>query len=246
VHKVHIHTQGKWPLGNSRSKEQNRLAPAYGAPDCPVCTRQCPVPRLARPVNWPLSEICSTSPLKTTGLFAVSPDCPMSPQSNDRLRQRSTAVNCTAVWSAKGQGQSAMSGRTGQSSAPKGQMTSTVNNSKPQRSADVALTGQWTVECPMHHRTIQCARQQRIQPTTRIVVGAINTLQPPSFKSSKFPTLNIQYKSKEHTPKTHSEPSILSKGHNQVKWSKVFSDLREGDLCFLCYSCCLVAFFISL
>jgi hypothetical protein len=35
-----------------------------------------------------------------------------------------------------------MSGRIGLSGAPKGQKTSTVNSSKSQRSADVALTGQ--------------------------------------------------------------------------------------------------------
>jgi hypothetical protein len=32
-----------------------RLASACGAPDCPVCTRQCPVPRLARSTNSLLS-----------------------------------------------------------------------------------------------------------------------------------------------------------------------------------------------
>jgi hypothetical protein len=89
------------------------------------------------------------------------------------------------------------------------------------------------------HRTVRCARRQTEQPTARIVVGAINTPQPPPFKSSKLYT---QYKSKEYTSKTHSKPSILSKYHNQVKWSKVFSDLIEGDLCFNCCSCCLVAF----
>jgi hypothetical protein len=34
---------------------------------------------------------------------------------------------------------------------------STVNRSKPQRSADVAGTGQWTVPCPVHHRIVCCA-----------------------------------------------------------------------------------------
>jgi hypothetical protein len=96
------------------------------------------------------------------------------------------------------------------------------------------------------YRTVQCAHRQRIHPTTRMLVGAINTSQPPPFKASKLSTLYTQYKSKEDTPKTHSKPSILSKCHNQVKWSKVFSDLREGDLCFNCCSCCLVAFCISL
>jgi hypothetical protein len=113
-------------------------------------------------------------------------------------------------------------------------------------SANVALTEQWTVECPVQDQTVWCARRYNSQPTARIVVGAINTPKPPPFKPLKHPTLFIQYKSKEYTPRTQSKPSILSKFQNQVKWSKVFSDLREGDLCFFCCSCCLVAFFFSL
>jgi hypothetical protein len=81
--------------------------------------------------------------------------------------------------------------------------------------------------------------------TTEIVVGAINTSQPPPFKPSKLLALLIQYKSKEYTPKTQSKHSILSKFQNQVKWSKAINDLREGDLCFFCCFCCLVAFFFS-
>jgi hypothetical protein len=40
--------------------------------------------------------------------------------------------------------------------------------------------------------------------TARIVVGAINTSQPPPFKPSKPPTLHIQYKSKDK----HSKETI--------------------------------------
>jgi hypothetical protein len=34
-----------------------KLAPACGAPDCPMCIRQCSVPRLAMPVNGPFLGI---------------------------------------------------------------------------------------------------------------------------------------------------------------------------------------------
>jgi hypothetical protein len=61
------------PWGNSISMEQNIFAPAWGAPDCPV-------PRLARPGNWPLSRKQSAPRLKITGLSGVSPDCPVSPR----------------------------------------------------------------------------------------------------------------------------------------------------------------------
>jgi hypothetical protein len=52
--------------------------------------------------------------------------------------------------------------------------------------------------------------------TTRIVVGAINTPQPPPFKSSKFYELNIQYKSKRLHSKTQPIDQILSKHPNQL------------------------------
>nr|ACN29290.1 unknown [Zea mays] len=56
------------PWENSKRMEQNRFVPACGAPDCLVCTEQCPVPRLACPANWPLSGKRSTPRLKFTGL----------------------------------------------------------------------------------------------------------------------------------------------------------------------------------
>jgi hypothetical protein len=36
------------------------------------------------------------------------------------------------------------------------------------------------------HRTVRCALRQQSSPTTTLVVGAINTPQPPHFKASKF------------------------------------------------------------
>jgi hypothetical protein len=44
------------------------------------------------------------------------------------------------------------------------------------------------------HRTVRYALRQQPSPTTTLVVGAINTLQPPHFKASKFSanTLNTR------------------------------------------------------
>jgi hypothetical protein len=44
------------------------------------------------------------------------------------------------------------------------------------------------------HRTVRCARRQQPLPTATLVVGAINTPQPPHFKGSKFSanTFNIR------------------------------------------------------
>jgi hypothetical protein len=62
--------------------------------------------------------------------------------------------------------------------------------------------------------------------TTGIVVGAINTPQPPPFKPSKFSELHIQYKSKILHSKTQSKEQILSKPQNQlnclVTWEREF------------------------
>jgi hypothetical protein len=77
--------------------------------------------------------------------------------------------------------------------------------------------------------------------TTEIVVGAINTPQPPPFKQSKLLTLLIQYKSKKHT----LQDTIKASNPLQApKSNQVLSDLREGDLCFFCCSCCLDLFLL--
>jgi hypothetical protein len=89
--------------------EQNRTAPACGASECPVCTGQCPVPRLLSPANWPLSGKCSASRLKIIGLSGVPPDCPLS---NGHLHQWSTAAAATDSERQKVRRQSAMLDRT--------------------------------------------------------------------------------------------------------------------------------------
>jgi hypothetical protein len=73
---------------------QDRIASAFGAPDCPVCIEQCSVPRY--PTNRPLSGKHSAPRLKFTGLSG-------EPMSNGRL----------PPWSepSEGQRQSATSGQ---------------------------------------------------------------------------------------------------------------------------------------
>jgi hypothetical protein len=57
------------------------------------------------------------------------------------------------------------------------------------------------------HRTVRCARRQQSSPTTILVVGAINTPQPPLFKVSKHSLLLIQYKSNTQHSKTQIKAS---------------------------------------
>jgi hypothetical protein len=60
-------------------------------------TEQCPVPRLEHFTNWALSVNQSAPRIKITGLSGVQPNCPVSPRTNGRLRQRSTVVDYAAV-----------------------------------------------------------------------------------------------------------------------------------------------------
>jgi hypothetical protein len=67
--------------------------------------------------------------------------------------------------------------------------------------------------------------------TAGIVVGAINTPQPPPFKTSKPPTLLIQYKSKGK----HFKETIKAFNPLQApKSTQLLRVLREDHLCFFC------------
>jgi hypothetical protein len=64
--------------------------------------------------------------------------------------------------------------------------------------------------------------------TAGIVVGAINTPQPPPFKPSKPPALLIQYKSKGK----HSKDTIKACNPLQApKSTQLLRYLREDHLC---------------
>jgi hypothetical protein len=54
------------------------------------------------------------------------------------------------------------------------------------------------------HRTVRCAHRQHPSPMVELVVGAINTPQPPPLQPSKNSLLHIQYKSNIH----HSKDTI--------------------------------------
>jgi hypothetical protein len=193
-------------------------------------TEQCPVHRLSRLANRPLSEILSARWLKIIEL------------SGEPTEQRSTTQQSEA---SEVRRQSTTSGHTGLSGAPQGQMSSMVNSSKLQRSADVARTGQWTVECSVRTGLSGVPIDRQNSQQLECWLGLLN---PPTttIQVIQFFTLNVQYKSREYNPKTHSKSTTLSKYHSQVNWWKVFNDLREGDLCFICCPCCLVAFFFLL
>jgi hypothetical protein len=82
----------KMTLGQFYKFGANRLAPASGAPGCPVCIRQCQVPWLEHSANWLLSGFLGARPQNhrfvrcATELSGVPPDYPVSSLCNGRLR----------------------------------------------------------------------------------------------------------------------------------------------------------------
>jgi hypothetical protein len=90
---------------------QIRLAPAYGAPDCPV-------PRLECPTNKPLSGKRNTLRLKIAGLFGVSPDYQVSPRPTVIFANGRLPPDCHGSETSEVQKQSATLGRTGLSGVP--------------------------------------------------------------------------------------------------------------------------------
>jgi hypothetical protein len=188
-------------------------------------------------VNWPLLGFLGARSLKITRLSGVPPDCLVNPRCNGRLHQRSTTglhpqSEASEVRSQKivcdDRSHQIFRCATGLSGAAKEQTTSTLNHSKPQRSADVAHTGLWTVMCSMHHRTVWCAHRQRSQSTTRIVVGAINTPNHHHSSHPSIPLSSFNARAKNtfqiHIQSIQSSPSSKIKSSDQkclVTWERV-------------------------
>jgi hypothetical protein len=93
------------------------------------------------------------------------------------------------------------------------------------------------------HRTVRCALRQQSSPTAILVVGAINTPQPPLFKAPKHSLLLIQYKSNTQHSKTQIKASDQIKVHNSTL---VFRTCEKIDLCsFVVLVAWLTFFFLS-
>jgi hypothetical protein len=90
------------------------------------------------------------------------------------------------------------------------------------------------------HRTVRCAIRQQPPPTVILVVGAINTPQPPHFNASKFLAFKPHTRAldfiQRHKQEIKSSPK--SKDHsNQIVTS-------ERDNCVHLSSCAWIAFFL--
>jgi hypothetical protein len=85
------------------------------------------------------------------------------------------------------------------------------------------------------HRTVRCTIRQQHSPTAILVVGAINTPQPPLFKASKHSLLLIQYKSNTQHYKTQIKAS------DEIKVPNSTLVLRTCEKISLCSFVVLVA-----
>jgi hypothetical protein len=85
------------------------------------------------------------------------------------------------------------------------------------RTLTVGWRGWRTGQCPVAHRTVRCAHQQQSSPTTTLVVGDINTPQPPHFKASKFSAIAFNTRALDFTPRHKQEikSSPESKDHSK-------------------------------
>jgi hypothetical protein len=211
-------------------------------------TRMCPVPRLEHFANWPLSRNQSAPRIKITelsdettsnGHIRPTVDCDwlhhsVKRQKSEDILRRQVAPGCLVCH------QTIQCTKRTDNFNGQQLQTPTVGWCGMRRTVNSSV--------PRVHRTVRCAHRQRTQPTARMLVGAINTLQRSNHHHSShpsFPLSTLNTRAKEYLPKTDSKLPILSKSHNQAKWLMVFSDLREWDLCSICCSCCLVAFFSS-
>jgi hypothetical protein len=104
----------------------------------------------------------------------------------------------------------------------------TVNSDRPVpqsvRAPTVETVGTLTIGWrgwrigPVAHRTVRCTHRQTTSPTVILVVGAINTPQPPHFKVSKFSAIAFNTRALDFTPRHKTKDQILSKSQTHSKY----------------------------
>jgi hypothetical protein len=90
------------------------------------------------------------------------------------------------------------------------------------------------------HRTVRCAIRQTASPTATLVVGAINTPQPPHFKASKFQPFAFNTRAIDFIPRHKQE--IKSSPKSKVHSNQIVT--RESDICVYLSSCAWIAFLL--
>jgi hypothetical protein len=90
------------------------------------------------------------------------------------------------------------------------------------------------------HRTVRCAIRQQPPPTVLLVVGTINTPQPPHFNASKFQLFAFNTRALDFIPRHKQE--IKSSPKSKVHSNQIVT--RESDICVPLSSCAWIAFLL--
>jgi hypothetical protein len=129
-------------------------APAWGAPDCPVCTGQCLVPRLSRRRTLRSREFTNGAAAIIHQTVRCAPDCPVSQR---RPRQRSAAQSAGDTWP----GPTVTWLHRTMCSAPRGPRAQ--RSASPEKEGDRAPDKHCS--CAVVHWTVRCANRQKARMT---------------------------------------------------------------------------------
>jgi hypothetical protein len=179
--------------GSKRKEQSNRRLPWSGTPDTVRCTR---VDSLQLASFGNLGRL----------LHYNSPDCPVH-QAEQRLQAPTVVCNSTRTvnsvhYARRSQSRRQKAHQTVNSDCPVHHRTVRWPHlSELQRSEPNGLVT-W-----LAHRTVRCPIRQQPPPRALLVVGAINTPQPPHFNASKFFSHQTSYKSSRLHSKTQSKRS---------------------------------------
>jgi hypothetical protein len=155
-------------------------------------TGHCPVPRLETSMNWPLSGFLRARPLKFRTIRCATG---LSGETTEQ-RPTSLTVDCGTVWPQKSEDslrcQIAPDCLVCRRTVRCRKKTEDFNGQQLQTPTVGWCGTHRTVNNVVSGAPPYCSVCPSIA-TTRVVVGAINTTQPPSFKTSKHSNILIQY-----------------------------------------------------
>jgi hypothetical protein len=133
-------------------------------------------------------------PVKHRTVSDGAPDCPVCQRSNDYFSANGRLQPHWMCYSAR-RCQARARRRTGQSTGPVRCTTGLSGDPEDRSSNGQNPTARWcgrrTGQCPVAHRTVQCAMRQTASQRPLLVVGAINTPTTHYSLHPNFPTSHI-------------------------------------------------------
>jgi hypothetical protein len=207
--KVQERVQTKRAKDNPKAALVWRTGLSGMPPDSVRCTREFHFELATFGNSGGCSAIIHRTIRCSTGLSGVAPDCPVR-QAEKRLQAPTVVCN--------GYSEQEQRRLHAQSQSRRQKAHRTVNRTclvhhrtvrwpscqKLQRSEPNGLVT-W-----LAHQTVRCAIRQKPSPTVLLVVGAINTPQPPHLNASKFSAFKPHTRALDFTPRHKQRDQILS------------------------------------